>query len=85
MKLLPTCKDVEARLTDFSEGALPFQERMGIRLHLLICLACRAMYRGLSTLPWLSRRLLIQPSELPTEALEALRKTQEHIREISKT
>ena len=80
MRLMPTCREGEARLTDLSEGALPLRERLGVRLHLLLCRACRSLDRGLGALPGLSKRLLGPTAEVPSEALVALENARKHLR-----
>lgn len=81
MKLLPTCKDVEARMTEFTEGALPFQARVGIRLHLLMCRSCTAFLRGFRALPIIGKRLLKPAGATPPEALHALERARSRLRE----
>ena len=73
MKLLPSCRDVRERLTEYSEGALPLRERLALRLHLLLCTACNRFYQDLKALPGMAR-LLLAPGAQPTppEALKAL-------------
>jgi hypothetical protein len=72
MKLLPTCQEVEAHLTDFTEGTLPWKARLGIRLHLLMCRSCAAFLRGFRVLPVLAKLLLRPASSPPPESLRAL-------------
>ena len=72
MKLLPSCREVRERLTDYSEGSLGFRERASVRLHLLLCAACNAFYRGLRALPGVARFLLGPEQPPPPEAGRAL-------------
>ena len=72
MRLLPTCREVRERLTDYAEGALTRRERAGVWLHLLVCSACDAFYRGLLALPRLARGLLGAEGPPPPEAAGAL-------------
>ena len=72
MKLLPTCREVRERLTDYSEGGLTRRERASMWLHLLICSACSAFYRGLRALPGVARFLLAPEPPAPAEAAQAL-------------
>jgi hypothetical protein len=72
MKLLPSCREVRERLTDYAEGALAPRERIGVWLHLLVCTACDAFYRGLRALPRLARGLLGSEGPPPAEAADAL-------------
>lgn len=74
MKLMPSCREVREHLTEYAEGALPWRERLALRLHLLLCGACHAFFRSLSGLPGLARRLLVRTEEepAPVEAIQAL-------------
>lgn len=48
-----TCRDVTELATEYQEGALPLRRRLGMRLHVLMCGACRrylAQMRGVATL-----------------------------------
>ena len=80
MSLLPTCREVQTLATEYREGALPFTARLGIRLHLLMCWACRAFVRGLEALPGLSRRTLRPEQEAPGSAQDALEASLKRIR-----
>ena len=81
MRLLPSCKEVQTLATEYREGALPFSQRLRIRIHLLFCWACRAFLRGLAALPRIAR-LATRPEPAAPEAakvalaaaLEAIRK-----------
>jgi len=77
MKLLPTCKEVESRLTEFTEGTLPLGERLGIRVHLLMCRSCSAFLSGFRALPRIGKRLLRPGGSPPPEALSALQRARE--------
>jgi len=73
VKLMPSCREVRERLTDYSEGALTARERASLWLHLLLCSACTAFYRGLRALPGVARPAALPPEEPPpAEAAEAL-------------
>ena len=72
MSLFPTCREVQTLATEYREGTLPLSRKLGIRLHLLLCWACRAFLRGLKALPALSRRALAPEPEPPPAALDAL-------------
>ena len=72
MKLLPTCREVRERLTEYSEGRLTLRERAGMWMHLLICSACTAFYQGIRALPVVGRLLLPPEQPPPAEAAEAL-------------
>jgi len=77
---IPSCQEVHADLTEFLEGALPWHRRLGMRLHLMICRACRALRRGLEALPRLSKRALEAPAQAPQEARAALAEALNRIR-----
>lgn len=81
MNLLPSCRDVRALASELEEGALPLGRRLGIRIHLLFCGACRAFLAGLRALPALSRRALAPPVNAPPEAEAALDAALKRIRE----
>jgi anti-sigma factor ChrR (cupin superfamily) len=73
MKLIPSCREVREHLTEYAEGALPLRERLALRLHLLLCDACRAFHHGFQALPGIARSLLAHREEsLPPEAARAL-------------
>ena len=72
MKLLPSCRETRERLTEYSEGALPVRERVLLWMHLQMCSACSAFYRGLRAVPGVAR-FLLTPEEPPSaEGAEAL-------------
>jgi anti-sigma factor RsiW len=75
MKLLPSCREVRERLTDYAEGGLSFRERASMCLHLLLCSACAAFHRGLRALPGAARLLLGPEQPPPAEAARALEVT----------
>jgi predicted anti-sigma-YlaC factor YlaD len=72
MKLMPTCQEVQTLATEYREGALPFSQRLRIRLHLLLCWACRAFLRGLEALPRVGKKLAGPEPETPPAAKAAL-------------
>lgn len=80
MKLLPSCHDVQAELTEYAEGALPVSRRLGIWIHLLLCRVCAAFRRGLEALPGLAKTSLAPPPEAPEGAAEALARVQASLR-----
>lgn len=70
---LPSCTEVHACMTDYMEGALPWRKRMGVRIHLMMCKVCSALYDRLRTLSSRARELFAPPSpEPPPEANAAL-------------
>ena len=83
MNLMPTCREVQTLATEYREGALPFAQRLGIRLHLLLCWACRAFLRGLEALPRLSRTAL-RPEAPPKAAMDALEAALQGIRDTDR-
>lgn len=80
MKLLPTCHDVQAELTEYAEGALPLSRQIGIWIHLLLCRVCAAFMRGLEALPGFARASMAPPPEAPEAATEALARVQAALR-----
>ena len=74
MKLLITCREARERLTEYQEGTLSRRERAAVWMHLLICSACDAFYRGLRALPGVARLLGAPEQPPPAEAAEALRR-----------
>ena len=44
-----TCRDVTELATEYQEGALPIRQRLGMRLHILVCSACRRYLAQLRT------------------------------------
>jgi anti-sigma factor ChrR (cupin superfamily) len=81
MKLMLSCREARERLTEYSEGALPFRERVPLWLHLLICTACAAFYRGLRAVPGVARFLLAPEDPAPDEAARALASALRHLSE----
>jgi predicted ChrR family anti-sigma factor len=61
------CQDTTARLTDYSEGALPWNERLFVSLHLKRCHRCRGLLADLTALP-----ILVRKSEMPVLDLAPL-------------
>jgi hypothetical protein len=53
---LPTCKEVSQLASDAMEERLPLGKRLGLRLHLWFCMACRRYVRQLRFLKKASRR-----------------------------
>jgi predicted anti-sigma-YlaC factor YlaD len=80
MKLMPTCREVQTLATEFREGALPFSQRLRIRIHLLLCWACRAFLRGIEALPRMGKKLTAPGPEAPPAAREALEAALRRIR-----
>ena len=76
MTLLPSCQDVQTQLTEYADGSLPVNRRIGIWIHLRLCKACARFLRGLKALPGLAKRALAPPVETPEAAMRALAKVQ---------
>jgi len=76
MTLIPSCRDVQTHLTEYAEGALPFQRRVGIWVHLLLCRVCAGFFRGLKALPGFAKASLAVPSEAPEAAAAVLARVQ---------
>jgi len=72
MKLMPSCHEVQAELTDYAEGSLPVTRRVGIWLHLLLCHVCAGFLRGMKALPGLAKQALGPPKDAPEGAAKAL-------------
>lgn len=72
MSILPTCHEVQSLATEYREGALPWHRALGVRIHLLLCWACRAFVRGLEALPRLVGKSLAPGPDVPPGAVEAL-------------
>ena len=62
-----SCRDIVAMATEHAEGQLPFGLRLRVRLHLLLCAACRLFYVQLDEL----RGLLAGLGRAPRAAEEA--------------
>lgn len=80
MILMPSCQHVRENLTEYMEGKLPLHERMGIRLHLLMCKVCDGLLHALRTLPTFSKAILGAPEEAPAEAQETLGRVLENLK-----
>lgn len=80
MKLLPSCHEVQTHLTDYTEGALPLREKLGMWVHLLLCRVCAGVLRGLKALPGIAKVSLAPEKEAPEAALKALAHVQAALR-----
>ena len=85
MSLIPSCPEVQANLTEYLEGSLPFHKRLGIRLHLAMCRACEGLRKALLALPRLGRQLLDAPAQPPLEAERALGSVLQRLKSSSET
>lgn len=70
MILLPSCQHVRENLTEYMEGQLSWRERIGIRLHLMMCKVCDGLLHALQALPGFAKEVLSVPAEAPAEAKE---------------
>ncbi len=76
MTFLPSCRDVQTHLTEYADGSLPVNRRVGIWIHLRLCQACARFLRGMKALPGLAKRALAPPEEAPGAATVALAEVQ---------
>jgi predicted anti-sigma-YlaC factor YlaD len=51
------CREVSERASDFLDAALPYRERLQVRLHLLMCRICREYVRQMTFVVRTLRRL----------------------------
>jgi hypothetical protein len=51
------CREVSERASDFFDAALPYRERLQVRLHLLMCRICREYVRQMTLVVRTLRRL----------------------------
>ncbi len=70
--IIPSCSEVHDGLTDFMEGVQPWHVRLGTRLHLLLCAACRALAEALRALPARVGQATSADPSAPPEARAAL-------------
>lgn len=79
MKML-TCKDASHLISERQERPLAFRERMGLKLHLMMCAYCRLYERQVGLMRRALRELgrragqVARDSELSPEARERIRK-----------
>ncbi len=70
--ILFNCEHATDRMTEFTEGALPWPTRMALRAHLLLCRACREFLRGLRAVPHVTRVAFQEPVAAPAVGCAAL-------------
>lgn len=80
----PPCQHVHDHVTDFMEGAVPLHKWFIYWLHLRFCSLCRPVLLTYMALRKQGPRLLSPPKEPTQEALDALRKTTDRIRNLRK-
>ncbi len=73
--IIPSCNEVHDGLTDFLEGVQPWHVRLGTRLHLFLCAACRALAQAFRALPERVKRASEADPVAPPEARAALEQT----------
>ncbi|GAB4324102.1 MAG: hypothetical protein Kow0074_16800 [Candidatus Zixiibacteriota bacterium] len=56
-RILPTCEDVSHLTSQAMDESLPFSKRLGLRLHLMMCVWCRRNSEQLRLIRDLARRL----------------------------
>jgi hypothetical protein len=56
-----TCRDVTELFTDYDERALPWRRRVAVRLHVLMCGACRRYLAQLRAVSVALRGLGVEP------------------------
>lgn len=72
-----SCKDISENATNHLEGELSFSTRLQLRMHLLICKACRQFMRQFQTTVETARKLgdteqsRLQPTDAEIDALAA--------------
>ena len=76
----PSCQDVQTHLTEYTENTLPFRQRLGMWIHLLLCHVCAGMLHGLQALPGIAKRSLAPAKEAPDAALKAFANVQAALR-----
>jgi len=72
---MPTCRDMSELVTDYMEGAVPLRTRISMRVHLMLCDACRAYFDQMRrTVRLLARGAPIIPDPATEESMLALRR-----------
>ena len=79
--IIPSCEDVHAGITEFTEGALSPRQRLGFRLHFLLCAACRSLLAAFRDLPKRVRRALAPEPAVPPEAKAVLHGLLQNLKE----
>lgn len=41
MSFMPSCRDIDEHSSEYLDRTLPFWQRLGVRLHLFMCVNCR--------------------------------------------
>ena len=73
--MMLNCREVSERASDFLDAALPYRERLQVRLHLLMCRICREYVRQMTLVVRTLRRLprVGAPAEIQTTLLTMFR------------
>lgn len=70
---MPTCREVTRAIAAGALEEAPIRQRLGIRLHAMLCRHCRRYARQIRAIGRAARELLIRPIA-KDEALERLRR-----------
>lgn len=70
---MPTCREVTRTVASGSLGEASFLQRIGFRMHVMMCRHCRRYARQIRALGMAARELLTRPSG-ERESFERLRK-----------
>ena len=83
-----TCKEASQLMSQSYDRKLGLLERLGLKVHLLICDTCRKVYRQLDFLHRFSRKVAAEPEEvldlqpgLSAEAQERILKELQRVRD----
>lgn len=76
-----SCKDVTHKISQSQDRTLTLHDRIGVKLHLLICYACRRFVRQLTILTAASRRALSENSTLELDDKPLPEAARQRIRE----
>ncbi len=74
-----SCKDVTRKISQAQDRKLTLREWIAVKLHLLICYACRRFVRQLAIVTAVSRRVLSE--ENPPDDAALTEKARQRIRE----
>ena len=66
-----TCKDVSDVASDYMEGPTTFVQRLGLRLHLIMCVNCRRYMKQLRLASGVAKKISV-PLEPSDEEIESL-------------
>ena len=80
-----TCKDVSKLVSESLEHELPFRQRLGMRIHLMMCSLCRKYNRQALLLRELFRRMARFEEDQPDSRQHLPEATRERIKQILRT